>query len=159
MTRHSDIPWHLRSQALRNTEWHGEPSRTYGVVHYNPSGTTHTTEASNMNRIKCEITFYNPSFRDNTGDWQTRHTGALRKPRGFEAPIVGMISAWAQYADTHRTRYESPIGADGVLGPEWQAIGVAILGLLNGECGRLDCGTLDGFIRDTLTSEGCNGDS
>lgn len=46
------------------------------------------------------------------------------------------------------------IGEDYVLGPEWATIGRALLALLNGETGRLDCGTLDGIIRDTLRAEG-----
>jgi hypothetical protein len=41
-----------------------------------------------------------------------------------------------------------------VIGDAWEEIGRAILVLLNGETGRLDCGTLDAFIRDTLESEG-----
>lgn len=93
------------------------------------------------------------------GDWKERHNAAVQtlasypNSRPFEQSLVAMLTAWAEYADDHRTAYESPIGDDGVLGPHWQEIGLAIRGLLNGDCGpRLDCGTLDGFILDTLTA-------
>ncbi len=66
-----------------------------------------------------------------------------------------MVQGWADYARTHRNRFESTIGEDYVLGPQWQAIGEGLLGLLNGETGALDCGTLDGFIRDTMEAHGC----
>ena len=54
----------------------------------------------------------------------------------------------------HKARFESAIGEDYVLGPQWQAIGEGLRGLLNGETGRLDCGTLDGFILATLDENG-----
>lgn len=89
------------------------------------------------------------------GDWKERHNAAtMSLGRPFESAIVHMLEAWARYADDHRARYESPIGEDYVLGPEWRDIGLGIRGLLNGETGRLDCGTLDGFILDTLKAEG-----
>lgn len=86
----------------------------------------------------------------NMGGWQDRHDSAVANPKPDERPMVEMISAWAQYAIQHQRRFESTIGEDYVLGPNWQAIGEGLLGLLNGETGRLDCGTLDGFIRDTM---------
>lgn len=94
----------------------------------------------------------NPRLPNDSG-WQTRHNNAVTAPRqGFEAGIVAMLRGWATYAAAHQQAYESRIGDDGVLGPEWQAIGEALLGLLNGDLGRLDGGTLDGFIRDTLAA-------
>lgn len=107
-------------------------------------------------------TLRNPTFLNRTtGErmpndtgWQDRHVDALRAPRGFERPIVDGIEAWARYADTHRTRYESSIGEDNVLGGAWLDWGRALRMLLNGETGRLDCGTLDAFILDTLAAEG-----
>ncbi len=95
------------------------------------------------------------------GDWKERHNAAVSMwqvmptERPFESSMVQMLSAWARYADNHRTRYQSPIGEDYVLGREWTAIGLGLRGLLNGDCGpRLDCGTLDGFILDTLRANG-----
>lgn len=46
------------------------------------------------------------------------------------------------------------IGQDGVLGPAWQEIGEAIRTLLNGEAGRLDCGTLDSILLDAMQANG-----
>lgn len=110
--------------------------------------------------------FRNPAFVNRTTGnplpndtgWQTRHMAAIRMAHPTEAPIVGLCLSWAAYADAHRARYESGIGDDGVLGAEWEAIGSAIRGLLNGECGRLDCGTLDAFLHDTLHAEGFDPD-
>ena len=83
--------------------------------------------------------------------WGERHFQAFVADR---TGIAGMVHHWAQYADVHRSRYDSLIGDDGVLGPEWQAIGKALLALLNGELGGMDAGTLDGMIRDVLASNG-----
>ncbi len=103
----------------------------------------------------------NPTFLNHLGNvmpndngWQDRHLKALKGPINFETAIVAMLEGWARYADVHASRYESPIGDDGVLGAHWQEIGNSIRALLNGECGRLDCGTIDGFIVETLRSEG-----
>lgn len=86
--------------------------------------------------------------------WGLRHDTAMRRPQGYERGIVPLVTGWAQYADEHFERFSDPIGDDYVLGPEWKAIGEALLGLLNGELGRLDGGTLDGRIRDILEHEG-----
>jgi hypothetical protein len=111
-----------------------------------------------------------PSHPDTTG-WKTRHLDAIRGLghwrsgtgeslyiRNQEQAIVSMLRGWLDYARAHRARFESGIGEDGVLGPEWAALGAAIRGLLNGETGRLDCGTLDTILCDTLTAEGFNPD-
>lgn len=95
----------------------------------------------------------------NDNGWATRHISAINAPRGAEVGIVSLLRGWMQYADTHSQRYESGIGEDGVLGDEWVKIGDALLGLLNGELGRLDGGSLDGLIRDTLRAEGFDPDN
>jgi len=66
--------------------------------------------------------------------------------------------AWLMYADSHQERFESTIGDDQFLGPEWAKIGAALRELLNGELGRLDGGTLDGVLYDTLKAEGFDPD-
>lgn len=105
------------------------------------------------------IPLANPRLADTTG-WQRRHNEAVTAPRfGFESALVAMLRGWAGYADAHRHAYDAPIGDDGVLGPEWAAMGQAMLGLLNGDLGRLDGGTLDGFIRNTLASNGAEVDA
>lgn len=97
----------------------------------------------------------------NTGRWQDRHDEAIKhraifqnRHYEFETPMVDMLRGWLQYAEDHKARYESVIGDDGVLGPYWESIGDALRGLLNGETGRLDCGTLDGFILNTMRENG-----
>lgn len=101
----------------------------------------------------------------NTGGWQDRHDAAIRHPhlsvarKDFETAIVEMLKGWAKYAEDHKARYEAPIGDDGVLGAYWESMGDALRGLLNGETGRLDCGTLDGFILDTMRFHGVDVDN
>lgn len=91
---------------------------------------------------------------DNTG-WSLRHFEAVLTPSClFERAIVGMLGGWLLYADAHYKAYSTPIGDDGVLGLEWAAIGAGLLGLLNGHLGRLDGGTLDSILRDTLQANG-----
>jgi hypothetical protein len=119
-------------------------------------------DAKEITMTSYAHTFRNPSFRNsltgkvmpNDTGWQDRHMSALRTPRGFEAALRDMIEAWARYADEHQARYGSGIGKDYVLGDAWMELGRGILGLLDGGSGRFDCGTLDGFIRNTLTTEG-----
>lgn len=94
-----------------------------------------------------------PKYETVPGYWQ-RHEAALLSPRGPERPIANMLRAWLQYAETHRERYDSGIGEDYVLGPAWEAIGRSLRTLLNGECGRLDCGAIDAILNDQLKAEG-----
>lgn len=91
--------------------------------------------------------------------WAQRHNVALavgvyNRPTSFASAMVSMLMGWEAYAKQHKQRYESPIGEDGVLGQEWQAIGEGLIGLLNGELGELDGGTLDAFLRDTMRENG-----
>lgn len=93
--------------------------------------------------------------------WSVRHNGVFAAARRGMATrvdyvIARLIMAWADYADLHHARYESRIGADGVLGPAWQAQGEALLTLLNGELGDLDAGACDRIVRAVLANEGCD---
>jgi hypothetical protein len=96
--------------------------------------------------------------RDNksgNGQWGYRHWLAFNNPRrSTEVSIVNLMKATALHADNHREAYGSGIGEDGVLGDHWADIVRGIRGLLNGDCGRLDCGTLDGTLCDMLAAEG-----
>lgn len=85
---------------------------------------------------------------------QPSHREALKSPApGFETAIVGMLRALAQYADAHRQRYGGNIREDYVIGDSWQSLGRALLGLLDGETGRLDCGVLYGFVAGLVESD------
>jgi len=100
--------------------------------------------------LMTALALANPKF-PNTNGWQDRHNSAMRIPHpGFEAAMVQLLTGWYNYAETHRRRYSSDIGEDGVLGEAWADIGTSIRALLNGDLGRMDGGTLDGFISDTL---------
>ncbi len=104
------------------------------------------------------VDYINTSF-SNMGGWQQRHREALRYPTTAEQPIINMLAGWVGYATAHASRYQSSIGDDGVLGPAWAEVGSAIRRLLNGDCGRLDCGTLDHIISENLTRCGFDPDT
>lgn len=109
-----------------------------------------------MARIKAK---FSENDNRNASEWVNRHNAAVERPAGFEAAIVKMLHFWEMYASEHQKRFESPIGEDYVLGPEWRDIGLAIRGLLNGKTGRLDCGTLDAFILETMRENGVETDN
>lgn len=90
----------------------------------------------------------------NSNGWQERHMYAVERPNAREEGIVSMLEGWFDYALRHKINYSSLIGDDGMLGPAWEEIGDALRTLLNGECGRLDCGTVDGFILHTMRENG-----
>lgn len=93
-----------------------------------------------------------------SSQYGARHNEAIDWPKGFEAAIVKSLHFWEMYATEHQKRWESPIGEDYVLGVYWKDMGLALRGLLNGETGRLDCGTLDGFILETMRENGVETD-
>jgi hypothetical protein len=83
------------------------------------------------------------------------HRDAAMNPRpGFERAMARMLRGWLEYAETHETRYETPVVDGSFIGPAWEAIGGALRTLLNGECGRLDCGTVDGILLDAMKGAG-----
>lgn len=92
--------------------------------------------------------------------WKERHRDAVQRPKaGYEFALVEMLSGWLRYADAVQNRWESGIGQDGVLGSEWAAIGSGLRGLLNGELGRLDGGTVDALLVNALQEEGFDPDN
>jgi hypothetical protein len=88
------------------------------------------------------------------GQWRERHIEAFEHPIGFERAMVCMITGWLRYADLHFSRYEALLSDDAFLGPVWEQMGLNIRSLLNGECGRLDCGTLDHVLVEALEDHG-----
>jgi hypothetical protein len=69
--------------------------------------------------------------------------------------IALMLQSWSFYLKGYQAQCpDNMLGDDYVLGVAWKDAGVAMRQLLNGSCGRLDCGTLDGFICDTLREAG-----
>jgi hypothetical protein len=92
--------------------------------------------------------------------WAERHRDAILKPSLEKGEAIGvLIQAWAHYATGYEMMFNpegggSMLGDDYVLGVAWVEAGSALRTLLNGTCGRLDCGTLDGFILDTMREHG-----
>lgn len=70
-----------------------------------------------------------------------------RTNRMYEIAFTNMINGLKLYAQAHQAEYDQPIGDDAVLGDSWENIARGILGLLDGETGKLDPGTIDGSIR------------
>lgn len=87
-------------------------------------------------------------------NWQRRHNEAIQSPEGFEVGMVALAKFIRRYSAEHEARYERKIGDDYVLGPAFIDIVRGFRTLLNGECGRLDCGTLDGFACEILKENG-----
>jgi len=80
--------------------------------------------------------------------YMVRHNQALQAPRGIECAIAALRSGLLEYGQQYGQRYEGcEIGKDGVLGQGWLDMARGYLALLNGECGRFDCGTLDSELR------------
>ena len=90
-------------------------------------------------------------------EWGKAHIAAMRlrlSPSKPSAGIFHMLTGWIKYADIHHARYETSIGDDTVLGPHWIAIGQAMQGLLDGELGGLDAGTVSTIIVEVMKNEG-----
>lgn len=86
--------------------------------------------------------------------WGERHVRLFQAPVKKEArALVHLITGLALYADAHEAAYESGIGEDAVLGEHWADIAEGIRGLLNGETGGLDAGTLNSLLGRMLRSE------
>ena len=86
--------------------------------------------------------------------WGTAHLRAIAAPKAaMEQALVEMLSGWLRYADAVGASWDSDIGSDQVLGPCWAQIGAGLRGLLNGDLGRLDGGTLDAMICGALQKE------
>jgi hypothetical protein len=79
-------------------------------------------------------------------NWAARHNKAVSHPTKTEKGIVGACYALEAMADAHAERYATVIAEDGVLGDCWLKILHGVRGMLNGETGRLDCGTIDGWL-------------
>ena len=74
-------------------------------------------------------------------NWAYRHNKAVACPTKAEKGILDACSALEAMAGSH-----AAISQDGVLGDCWLKILHGVRGMLNGETGRLDCGTVDGWL-------------
>jgi hypothetical protein len=89
-----------------------------------------------------------PGDPNDARSWKGRHTRALSSAPTLtlQSAVARLAAALADYAFAHRVRFGSEIEEDYVLGPEFAAMVDGLRGLLNGETGELDCGTLDGAL-------------
>ena len=87
-----------------------------------------------MSTLKLPETFI-------SNHWSTRHNAAVNHPTKAEKGILDACYALEAMAGSH-----AAISQDGVLGDCWLKILHGVRGMLNGETGRLDCGTVDGWL-------------
>lgn len=103
---------------------------------------------------------YLPGYASEYEGWGAQHLHAVYCPRdGYEKALVQMLAGWLRYADAVQRSWDAGIGKDSVLGPCWAQIGSGLRGLLNGDLGRMDGGTLDSILCRTLETEGFDPDS
>jgi hypothetical protein len=77
-----------------------------------------------------------------------------REGQDIAGALYAIHDSLVRYASAHQSRYESPIGHDGVLGECWLTIAKGLVGLLNGETGSIDCGRFDGAVRELARASG-----
>lgn len=70
------------------------------------------------------------------------------------ASVFNMVKACESYARAHRTFIGSDLADDAVLGPCFASVVDGILGLLNGELGKHDGGTLWNMLDKTAKYAG-----
>lgn len=79
--------------------------------------------------------------------WRVNHNDAVRNPlHGFETAILTLLDGLEEYRFRHQTRYDEGVENDYVLAEGVADIARGIRTLLNGEHGRLDAGTIDGYL-------------
>lgn len=93
------------------------------------------------------------------------HLLALILPKDCERGILGALRGLADYADGYHAEFPPTgpvnvpqdsfgLGSDYVLGNAWIAAVSAVVDLLNGPTGRLDCGTVDRAARAMVRAAG-----
>lgn len=96
----------------------------------------------------------NVRFQQMMGPRMHEHGQAWVAPRGMEKPVVQLVYAIASYGDAVMSELRWNIGDDYVLGAYWKDLIQATRGLLNGDCGRLDCGTVDHMLCEMQRAAG-----
>ena len=112
-----------------------------------------------MNNHEKQLKSISGQVEKHFATWGTRHINAVRFPRGNEVGYIDMLRGWLWYADNHHNQFDSGIGEDYYTGDIWSRIGIELRALLNTDIGqRLDLGTLDGIILESLKAEGFSED-
>jgi hypothetical protein len=91
-------------------------------------------------------------------DWRARHRAAEQRPTQGEKAILQLIDALNYYQEAHRDIHGSQLADDAVLGEYWIKMVRSAEGLLNGDLGRLDGGTLDRMLRAIAVDAGFSED-
>lgn len=102
--------------------------------------------ATHILRVKDEIK------RDHA--WGLLHASAWKKPQSVEAPIVGLVTNLARFADEYARKNGRAVAAHADLAKAWHNAVNATRGLLESDLGRLDRAALDGLLTAMLEKEG-----
>jgi len=87
--------------------------------------------------------------------WKERHARAYRTPRqGVERALRSIIDGLEEYARGHEAANGSKLSEDYILGEYWISAWSDVRGLLNGDIGRFDGGSLDRRLGDIATAGG-----
>lgn len=95
-----------------------------------------------------------------SNNWGLRHAAAWDRPKGgetHERTIVELVTALGQIGDTVKEGGRG-VKDDYVLRPIFMGLARNCVALLNFDCGRLDCGTVDRTVRAIAENEGLSGD-
>lgn len=77
------------------------------------------------------------------------------RPQGRALRLL--LLGWEEYAYAHQKEFGSLIGDDGVLGEHWTDIARGIHGLLDGNTGGWDAGSIDHNLREILKANNAQG--
>ena len=90
-----------------------------------------------------------------SGDLQlARFVSEASNVKTFSGWTLSILIGAAIYADEHLKRYGSNLGEDQVLGEAFRELLTGVHGLLNGETGGADCGTISHMIDAVLEAAG-----
>jgi len=85
-----------------------------------------------------------------------QHRGAAYEGRtnAQGRALAQMLRGWEAYAEAYQDTYDGQIGEDGVIGPYWAHVGLAIKRLLDGDTGGLDAGSIAANILVAIQEQG-----
>jgi hypothetical protein len=86
--------------------------------------------------------------------WIQQHLAGMCQPHNEEHLFVLVLRGLEAYCQSYEIEYASPVGEDGVIGEGVLQIAHGLNKLLNGQCRRLDPGTISGIIHKILTAHG-----
>lgn len=84
----------------------------------------------------------------------TVNAQALRHAAHNGHPLLIAMDSLLRAARTYSTRFESTLAEDYVLGPDWLAAAKGVRGLLDGDFGPIDSGTVEEIFWRAMDAAG-----